>query len=255
MDFKLDENLVIRPEADLVLVFGYTSASDYAYLLLSAKAGESGVYQVSQGQVQQVHAITPAAVTTHGWHSARLTRTAQTLSVEVNGSALFQLGLSGLTLPVQGRVGIGSRDDAVFFDNITVSGTSNAVANTGWQAFQQQHFSTAPTSMRAAPGWDFEGDGRINGVEYVEASNPTLIEVLDSPLQFRLDQGQPMVEYRRPLSLSDVTSHLWSSEDLQTWTPASATPSHVEQGEQVYQYPVPGGTPSFFTLRYGFPQP
>jgi len=255
LDLKLDENLEIRPEADVVLVFAHTSAQDYAYVLLSAKAGESGLYHLSNGTLQQLSSLPDAVISAQGWHRASLSRIAEMLQLDFNGENLFALDLSTFNLPASGRLGIGSRDDAAFFDDIVISGTSSVLADSGWLAFQQQFASTHPMSLRAMAAWDFEGDGGMNGFEYIRDTDPAVDDLQQSSLQLFMDQGQPTVEFHVPMALTDVQAALWSSPDLLQWDPVQAHAHSVVNGEQIYRYAVPTAPRSFFHIRFKFLKP
>ncbi len=132
------EDLSKNSAADLALLIGYTGDRDYCFALFSAKAGDSGLFRVKAGVVKRLAAVATAVISDQRYHKYSFTRTGDSLSMSRNGK---RLAIATDTNSPAGGVGIGSRDDGAFFDDLTVDASlsvdrgSLSLATGGRQSF------------------------------------------------------------------------------------------------------------------------
>lgn len=106
--------------ANYAIMFAYTDAKNYYYLLMSRNKAETKIYQVINGLRQAVsQSAGDAGITTNTtFQSVSLTRTGKTIQVNKDNKSILSANIPGLT--IDGSLGIGSQNSAVYFDEINV---------------------------------------------------------------------------------------------------------------------------------------
>lgn len=113
---RTPEDLHDNPSADVVLLLGYRDAHNYDMAIFSSGT-DSGIYRVRRGRREIVASARRAVLHDNWWHRISFARHDRTLTMTIDG----QTAATAITArPSPGRVGIGSLDDAVWFDEIAV---------------------------------------------------------------------------------------------------------------------------------------
>ena len=135
-DFRLrarvrsTEDFQANAGADACLVFGYQGPSDYFYLMLSALGANNQLFRF-QGGVRSLVADVGSTLLPDGqWHDVELERVGASVVVRLDGTQRLQTTVSGFPL---GRVGLGSFNDAVAFDDVVLAalGADGGVVDAG----------------------------------------------------------------------------------------------------------------------------
>jgi hypothetical protein len=113
------EDLAANRMADYAIVFGFTDANNYSYMMLNADAASTQLFAVTNGTRQLVATATAAGFTDTGYHDVRITRTGQSVTLSVDGAAI--LSASAASVGTAGQVGVGSFNDAAYFDDVNVT--------------------------------------------------------------------------------------------------------------------------------------
>jgi len=241
VDIKSNEHLSQNAAADAVVVFNYLDGENYNFFLLSSLEGESGFYEVRNGVRSTLQTVggSMKGISAYDYQTVELTIGQNSLVAELDGSPfLTYTGTSGNT---SGFVGLGSLDDAVFFDNVTVSGTPASAASAStlniWRA---THFDGQP--FLAENSMDPDKDGRLNLLEFVLGSDPNVPDVqLNAPY---IDVSAPSLRarfYHDP-SADSAISILQGSDNLATWhdigtaTPVPGQPGWFEAETGSYRF-------------------
>ncbi|MFO0596671.1 MAG: hypothetical protein U0228_15245 [Myxococcaceae bacterium] len=113
--FASTEDLTANPGADVCLVFGYEGPDDYLYVMLSALAANNQLFRYQNGTRTLLADLGASLVPDVNWHDVVLERTGATVRLSLDGTQRFQGSVTDF--PV-GRVGVGSFNDAVAFDDV-----------------------------------------------------------------------------------------------------------------------------------------
>ncbi len=111
---------VFFPYNDFIAVFGYQDPDNFSYFAFYGD-DESGAFTVIDGKRYRVgeQNYTPALSDTT-YHSYKLIRSGSDITVYIDDNEYYTI--SNDSLGAAGKVGVGSHNDAVFFDNIHVEG-------------------------------------------------------------------------------------------------------------------------------------
>lgn len=123
---RTPEDLHDNPSADVVLVLGYRDAHTYDMAIFS-NGMDSGIYRVRHGRRETEASTRSAVLRDNWWHQVGFARHDRTLTMTIDGRPVATAMTAS---PSPGRVGIGSLDDAVWFDEIAVE-TEPQTANKG----------------------------------------------------------------------------------------------------------------------------
>lgn len=116
LHFQTSEDLVANAGADACLVFDYVDASNYLYLMLSALSGNSQLFRMQNGVRSLVADVGFALIPNAQWHDVTLERSGANVIASLDGVVRLQTTVS----PTVGRVGLGSFNDAVAFDDVVL---------------------------------------------------------------------------------------------------------------------------------------
>lgn len=115
--FQTSEDLMLNSGADACLVFGYVDPSNYHYLMLSALSGNSQLFRMENDVRSLVADVGVALIPNTQWHDVTLERVGTSVTASLDGVVRLQT-----VVPVtSGRVGIGSFNDAVAFDDVVLA--------------------------------------------------------------------------------------------------------------------------------------
>lgn len=135
-DFELTVD-VAKPEFenengyyDLAIVFGYTDANNYSYINLNGKEDEVAhtLAAVVDGKgLRNQHADSWSAdgvlvLTDNDFHTVTIRREGNTVKCLWEGTEI--LNITDEALGLEGAIGLGSYNDAAYFDNLSVQGVS-----------------------------------------------------------------------------------------------------------------------------------
>jgi hypothetical protein len=129
-DFTLEVDVRSTAPADLavrdvLLIFGYQSATRFYYVHLSARTDDvhNGIFLVHDADRRRLDQRSPVApLTDQAWHRVRLERRASTGDIRVffGDRSAPVLSVSDTTL-ASGRVGVGSFDETAEFRRLAVT--------------------------------------------------------------------------------------------------------------------------------------
>lgn len=261
--FKIDEDLEVRPDADVLIVFGHQSSTDYAYVKLSQTPGESGIYRVDGSSLTQVETFAQPATFSEGtWHQVSLSRNNSGTQIEVvlDGATLFTSTESS-PIGLFGRVGFGSLDDAVCFDDVSTNGQVLAQLIPSHLAlWTEDTFPDAADSILANPALDIDGEGRATVIEALEGTNPLVIDAAEvSLLSVEYDVATNEIVwvvsiaqslrslndsnpgYRLDLQIGANPGVVDSTHAIDITEP----PTSISEGKARYEYRTPAGDRQF----------
>lgn len=112
---RTGSNPATNPNADLALVLGYQDDENYYVALFSANAQDAGIHLVSGGVRSPIGAAGVATLVDQAYHNFEFRRSGAVLTMVVDGAVVATA--TDATLGA-GRVGVGSLDDPVWFDDI-----------------------------------------------------------------------------------------------------------------------------------------
>jgi len=129
-------------QADFAIVFGYRDANNYYYMMFNYDAGFTGLFEVAAGARRQVAAAGRRWIGDNLYHAVKLRRRGDEVTVWLDGETVLAVTLGGFP---SGRVGVGSFNDAAYFDDVRVdeivsgagvdAGTDTGVVGGGGGAF------------------------------------------------------------------------------------------------------------------------
>ena len=138
---------------DASVMFDWKDANNYYYASISSTAESArpgiykttGIYRVSGG-THTLLAGFPAAYPSNVLHKVVVTRSGSNISLKVDGTVLGNVADS--QLPTSGRLGIGTRNDTVTFDNFVVTVPGDVTPPT--TPINLKSTSSTPTSVSLA---------------------------------------------------------------------------------------------------------
>ncbi|MFQ5823914.1 MAG: putative Ig domain-containing protein [bacterium] len=114
---KSSENLQDNTGADFAIVFGYQDDNNYYYMLFNSNAPWSALNKVENGFRSEIISSNVALITDNDYHNIEVSR--QGSLIVVKQDEVIVLTTNDATFG-EGRVGIGSFNDAAYFDDIEV---------------------------------------------------------------------------------------------------------------------------------------
>ena len=198
-DVRSLEKLNINTEAEAALILNYQDDNNYYFALISTNSSLCGIYKVQGGTSTLLRSFVPVTSFGNSFGSYIFQNTNGVLSCYENGILIDSI--SDVTF-TGGKVGFGSLDDAVSFDNVTLdSYCSSIVLNTNDAGYG----SLRRVIDCARPGDTIQFSPAIFGQSIV-LNSPI---VLDKDLVFRQTSGSLMiirVDHNGPIFsvLSDV---------------------------------------------------
>ncbi|HWM44716.1 MAG TPA: hypothetical protein VNP36_19945, partial [Burkholderiales bacterium] len=121
------ENFAANANADHAVVFGLQDASNYYYAMFNRTAAETRLFKVVGGVRQPALAIGNYAIPDNGYHQIEVSRAGSLIAVKADGAVLMQVNDATFGA---GRVGIGSFNDAAWWDDVAIAGASATMFST-----------------------------------------------------------------------------------------------------------------------------
>ncbi len=113
---------IFFPFNDFITVFGYIDNNNFSYFAFYGD-DESGTFRVIDGKRYRVGEAKPMpAMTDTLYHNYRIVRTGSTVTAYIDSVEYYSV--TNDSLNTAGKVGVGSHNDEVFFDDIWVDGYS-----------------------------------------------------------------------------------------------------------------------------------
>ena len=112
------ENFAANAGGDHAVVFGLQDASNYYYAMFNRTAAETQLFKVVGGVRQPALAIASYAIPDNAYHQIEVSRSGSLITVKADGTVLMQANDAAFGA---GRVGIGSFNDAAWWDDIAVA--------------------------------------------------------------------------------------------------------------------------------------
>jgi hypothetical protein len=104
-----------KSKTDFIIVFGFADPDNYSYVQFQV-GNEGAFYQVTNSSKSMVGtANETAAISDTAYHSYRLVRTGTSVTAYIDG--IEYLTLDDAALGTEGKIGMGSYNDIVFFDD------------------------------------------------------------------------------------------------------------------------------------------
>jgi len=104
--------------ADLAFIFGYQDFSNYYYAILNRSASNTTLRRLQNGVAYDLDVYDPGVLSDQNWHHLKVTRSSGHISVYLDN----QLILSGYdNVFLAGKVGVGSKNDSGYFDDICLT--------------------------------------------------------------------------------------------------------------------------------------
>lgn len=117
LEAKTFEDLADNDAADYAVIFGYQDDQNYYFFLPNAHQDWSELFVVKDGQKTQLGRATATLIPDQGWHDLEVARAGSTITVAFDAQQVLQVDDTTFG---EGRIGVGSYNDAVLFDNIDV---------------------------------------------------------------------------------------------------------------------------------------
>jgi hypothetical protein len=104
-----------KSKTDFIIVFGFTDPDNYSYMQF--QAGDEGAFYrvINSSKAMAGTANETAAISDTAYHDYRLVRTGTAVTAYVDGAEY--LTLDDAALGTEGKIGMGSYNDIVFFDD------------------------------------------------------------------------------------------------------------------------------------------
>ena len=117
LDASSPEDLSKNLYGDYVIIFGMENPSNYYYFVASSYRSESQLYLLKNAKRTSLARAHGRLIPDNDWHSLELVRIGETIEVKLDGTSVFEHRDS--TFP-SGLIGIGSYNDSVYFDDISI---------------------------------------------------------------------------------------------------------------------------------------
>lgn len=151
------EKLASNSRADYALVFGRVDGNNYNYMMMNADSGSTQLYSVINGERQLVATATTRGIPDQSYHNVNLFRYGTQVVVALDGVTI--LTADDRRLAAVGGVGLGSYNDAAFFDDFNVTAPQvTTIDNTSSKVFVTSGVS-AVTNLSGYYGSNYLSDG------------------------------------------------------------------------------------------------
>lgn len=141
---KSPEDFGANDWVDLTIIFGYLNNENYNYAMLNSNPAENGnaVFAVRHGVRQRIDFISQAGIVDNYYHDYHFVRQGSAIYVSIDGKLFYNFDAADLAQT--GAVGLGSYNDAVYFDDILISRIVDTQSNSE---------STQPLSFTLLPNF------------------------------------------------------------------------------------------------------
>jgi len=118
---RLGDAVGDNAQADFAIVFGYQDVNNYFYMMFNNDAGFTALFKVVNGVRQQVAAADQDWITDNLYHAVEVSRSGGEITVLFDGATVLTVTDTAFAT---GQVGVGSFNDATYFDDISVKEAS-----------------------------------------------------------------------------------------------------------------------------------
>ena len=125
---RLGDSIASNPQADYAVVFGYQDADNYYYMMFNADMAYTQLYKVVNGSRVVVASAASDWLNDEAYHSIGVTRSGNAISVTFDGATVVSATDSSFGA---GQVGVGSFNDAAYFDDIQLVASNAGTGGTG----------------------------------------------------------------------------------------------------------------------------
>ncbi|MBN1478728.1 glycoside hydrolase family 88 protein [candidate division KSB1 bacterium] len=122
---KSPENLSGNDWVDFTVIFGFLNNDNYNYAMLNSNPAENGnaVFAVRNGIRQRIDFVSQAGIVDNNYHAFQFIKQGNTIHVAIDGTLFYRFASADLAQT--GAVGVGSYNDAVYFDDILMTRTGD----------------------------------------------------------------------------------------------------------------------------------
>ena len=150
---RSSEDFAANPWADHDVVFGWQDAANYYYAMFNRHAPYTQLFKVVGGVRQPALANSSYAIPDNEYHQIEVSRAGSLITVKADGAVIMQANDATFGA---GRVGIGSFDDAAWWDDIAVS--VSAPTDTSAPSTPTNVTATALSFSEVAVSWSASTD-------------------------------------------------------------------------------------------------
>ncbi len=122
---KSTDDFGLNPSADYAVVFGYKDSNNYYYIMFSSYSGNTELFKVVNGIRETINS-TSFAVPDNNYHDIKVEKSGSSIKVYFDNALVSTASDSTF---VSGRIGIGSFNDAVLWDDVAVNEVSGSICN------------------------------------------------------------------------------------------------------------------------------
>ncbi|MCX5658232.1 MAG: hypothetical protein NTW19_00750 [Planctomycetota bacterium] len=151
------EDLANNSMPDYAVVFGRVDANNYNYMLFNGTAAFTQLFTVVNGQRSVVATATAAGFTDNNYHDIKLLRVGSQVTVAVDGAVILNANDSRLT--AVGGVGVGSYNDAAYFDDIYATTPVTTTLDNGNASVVASAGESTLTTRAGSVGGSYLSDG------------------------------------------------------------------------------------------------
>ncbi len=166
---------IFFPYNDFIVIFGYTDENNFSYFAFYGD-DESGTFRVIDGKRYRIGEADPQpALSDTLYHNYRIVREGSTVTAYIDSAVYYSVSNDSLNVP--GRVGVGSHNDPVFFDDIYVEGYSSI---TGVRPFRKGASITVFPTI-ASQDVTVRSTDPVNGYQLLTVSGKMILEKSFAP--------------------------------------------------------------------------
>ena len=177
---KSAEDLTANAWADYTVLFGYVDADNYSYLRLSSNSAGSDLGIVVDGVRSTLSSTANATITDTDYHAVEVVREGSTVSAFYDGTQL--LTVTDAALATAGGIGVGSYNDAAYFDDIVIELISPAGSD-----------CTSPVNLAlnqpVSVSGEESGNPGSNAVDGIDDTDANRWSVQNYPQSLEVDLG------------------------------------------------------------------
>ncbi|NOX76888.1 MAG: hypothetical protein GXP17_09830 [Gammaproteobacteria bacterium] len=117
LQVRVNDAIGSNAQADFAILFGYQNANNYFYMMFNNDAGFTALFKIVDGIRQPVATANQDWITDNLYHAVEISRSGDEITVLFDGATVLTATDAAFTT---GRVGVGSFNDAAYFDAIRV---------------------------------------------------------------------------------------------------------------------------------------
>jgi hypothetical protein len=118
---KSPEDFGLNPSADYDVIFGYQNENNYYYMMFSSRTSNTELFKVVNG-VRETIETGDFAIPDNNYHNIKIGRSGSNIKVYFDNNLIIDSVDSTFS---SGKVGIGSFNDAVLWDDVLIVGSSS----------------------------------------------------------------------------------------------------------------------------------